>query len=205
VEAHDPGTAVAGVYHVRGPVERPARPAPPATDVRAGDWTDDLRRVQSAGHRVLAPVAHRHRHRAVANRVRHRVAALLLHRHVRVPGRHHRHVQPNHAHRVRVSRPAAGRHLGRAVRRLPEREARVRRRVCLEHGSERGRPVPGPAVHLRHVRTVQDDRFAVQEHVRPKYRRREHQDRVRQARQPQALYTLADDRRLAVDRRSFCG
>lgn len=205
VETLDPRTAVAGVHHVRGPVERPARPPSTAADVRAGDRTDDLRHVQPTVNCVLEPVAHHHRHHAVANRVPHRVTALLLHRHVRVPGRHHRHVQPDHAHRVRVGRPAAGRHLGRAVRRLPEREAWVHRRVCLERGPERGRPVPGPAVHLRHVRTVQGDRFAVQDHVRPKYRRQELQDRVRQARQPQALYTLADDRRLAVDRRSFCG
>ncbi|CAH1721854.1 unnamed protein product [Aphis gossypii] len=41
----------------------------------------------------------------------------------------------------------------------------------------------GSAVHLRHVRAVQDDRFAVQDHVRPQYRRRELQDRVHQARQ----------------------
>jgi len=121
VEAHDPGTAFTGVHHVRGPVERPARPSAPAADVRAGDRTDDLRHVQPAVHRVLGPVSHRHRHHAVVNRVRHRVATLLLHRHVRVPGRHHRHVQPDHAHRVRVCRAAAGRHLGRAVRRLPER------------------------------------------------------------------------------------
>lgn len=165
VETHDPGTAVAGVHHVRGPLERLSRPPAPAADVRAGDRTDDLRRVQPTGHPVLAPVAHRHRHHAVSNRVRHRVTALLLHRHVRIPGRHHRHVQPDHAHWVRVSRSAAGRHLGRTVRWLPERETRVRLRVCLKHGPERCRPVPGPAVHLRHVRTVQVDRFVVQEHV----------------------------------------
>jgi len=205
VEADHPILGAAGVHTVRGPVERPARPSTPAADVRAGDRTDDLRRVQSTVHRVLGPVAYFHRHHAVANLIRHRVSTLFLHRHVRVPGRHHRHVQPDHAHRVRVGRVTAGRHLGRAVRWLPEREVRVRRRVCLERGPERGRPVPRFAVYLRHVRTVQNERFAVQEHVRSKYRRRERQDRVRQAGQPQALYTLVDDRCLSIDRWTFCG
>jgi len=87
VETHDPRTSVAGVHHVRGPVERPARPPSPAADVRAGDRTDDLRRVQPTVCRILEPaVTHCHRHHAVANPVCHRVAALLLHRHVRVSG-----------------------------------------------------------------------------------------------------------------------
>jgi len=206
VEAHHPGTGVADVHHVRRPVERPARPPAPAADVRAGDRADDLRRVQPALRPVLGRrVAHRHRHHAVGDHIRHRVAALLLHRHVRVPGRHHGHVQPDHAHRVRVGHPAAGRHPGRAVRRFLEREARVRRRIRPERVPKRGRSVPGTAIHLRHVRAVQDDRFAVQDHVRPEYRRQKLQDRVHQARQSQSPYTVADDRRLAVDRRSFHG
>lgn len=203
VEAHDPGAAVTGVHHVRGPVERQSWPPAPAADVLARCRTDDLRRVQPALHRVLARFAHRHRDRAVAGCVRYRVATLFLHRHVRVPGRHHQRLQPDHAHRVRVRRPAAGRHPGRAVRRFPERQARVRRRVRPEPGSERDGPGPGPTVHLRHVRTVQDVLFNLQDHVRSENRHRELQDRVRQARQPQASHTVSDDRRLAVDRRSF--
>jgi len=86
VETHDPRTAVAGVHHVRRSVERPARPPSSAADVRAGDRTDDLRRVQPTVRCVLeSAVAHRHRHHAVANPVRDRVAALLFHRYVCVP------------------------------------------------------------------------------------------------------------------------
>jgi len=204
VETPDPGTPVGHLRRVRGTVERQPRAPAPAAHVHTGVRADTVRRAEHPVHRVLAgSVAHRRRHRAVRHRVHHRFVHLLHHRHVRVLVRRDRRRQPHHATRVRVRGPAAGRHRGRPVRRLPERQHRFHRRVRPEHRHQRAGAGAGLSVRVRHVRTVYVSRFAVHEHVRPEHRRQKFQNGVGQARPPQTPHTPVDDRRFATDRRSF--
>lgn len=174
VEAQYRGNRVTGVRRVRRPVERSARQPAPAADVPASARADGLRRGQPvAGHRVLGRVTGHQRSRAVGHRVSDRVDTVLHGRHVRVPGRRHRHGRPDRAHRILDRRHVAGLSLWLAGHRLSERLARFRETVRPERRPERPGLVPGSAVGSRHVTAVHRRvRFILCGDVRPQYRRR---------------------------------
>lgn len=153
VEAYHPVLGAAGVHTVRGPVERHARPPPPAAHVHPDSRPTADGRVQRAERVQLALVARRSRHHRVPDPRAHRVPHMLRGRRRVLRGRHHPARGPDQAHRhahVAVLRGHADR---RVHRRHTKRGDRFLRHVRRVHGHE----LSGAAVR----------RHAGQGHVHP--------------------------------------
>jgi len=158
VEADHPVLGAAGVHPVRGPVERHARPPPPAAHVHTHFRAAADGRVQRAERVQLALVAGRGRGVRVPGARAHRFQDMLRGRRRVLRGRHHPRPGPDQAHRhahVAVLHRHAG---GRVHGRLPERQHRLLRHVRRVHSDERGRAGAGRGPGQGHVRAVRRGR-----------------------------------------------
>lgn len=154
VEADHSVLGAAGVHTVRGPVERHARPPPPATHVHTDRWPAADGRVQRAQRVQLALVTSRGRRVRVPGACPHRVQDMLRGGRRVLRGRHH--ARPGsdqthwHAHVTVLHRHAGGRVHGR----LPQRQHRLLRHVRRVHSDERGGASARCGFGQGHVRAV---------------------------------------------------